>query len=418
MALSFACGTSSTQPHGDPPDGNADAGAHVARADAGDAGMRSPHHDGGSPHVDGGAPDHAVDSAIAEGGMDVKSSSTDGGDRFGLLASGMRDRNVWPFASDSIWNMPIGSGATLLAAGITYAGSTIAYQDPEIIVMDPTGPLTDLDYSSVGWSGGDRCPATAPTNVLDQLPMPASFLVPSSTFNACAALLRADGHTVAQSNAFAHCTQGGAATCDTNAFPDQDIYGAGISGSHGGSQLSALGGTIRLGEFASGRIHHAMKLSVWAAQYYYCPSSPCRPIWPAATVDSYATPQTYGGTNPHLTEGALLALPTSFDLSTVTTAPGKILAQGLIDYGVYLVDDTSSDSWVLETEQGPAGDVPTEFETLYGYSIGTFAAPAGAAFMADMVKLYEALEIVTNNTSTSIGGGGTPRVPLAPAIGN
>jgi hypothetical protein len=35
----------------------------------------------------------------------------------------------------------------------------------------------------------------------------------------------------------------------------------------------------------------------------------------------------------------------------------------------------------------------------------------------DMQKLVQALYVVNNNTPTTIGGGGTPRQPLAPPIG-
>jgi hypothetical protein len=34
----------------------------------------------------------------------------------------------------------------------------------------------------------------------------------------------------------------------------------------------------------------------------------------------------------------------------------------------------------------------------------------------DMQRLVEALHVVNNNSPTSIGGGGTPRQPLAPPL--
>jgi len=200
-----------------------------------------------------------------------------------VLPNGLRDRTLWPFASDSIWNTPIGSGATLVAAPITNTGSTVIYQDPDLIVMTPTAPLTNLDQSGAGW-GGDRCTTT--TDVVDSLPIPTNFTVDSNAYNSCIAVLRPDGRTVAQSNAFARCGAGSDATCFTNSFDDVDLYGPGITGSHGGSTLSALGGTIRYGEFTSGAIHHALKIAVDAHRYFYCPSTPCQPVWPATTVDS------------------------------------------------------------------------------------------------------------------------------------
>ena len=51
---------------------------------------------------------------------------------------------------------------------------------------------------------------------------------------------------------------------------------------------------------------------------------------------------------------------------------------------MYIVDDTTGDSWVLETEGGPNGYVNDEFQSLYGYSIGNFGSPPGAPFMDDL----------------------------------
>jgi hypothetical protein len=38
------------------------------------------------------------------------------------------------------------------------------------------------------------------------------------------------------------------------------------------------------------------------------------------------------------------------------------------------------------------------------------------AWVRDIQRLAKALYVVSNNSATSIGGGGTPRQPLAPAI--
>jgi hypothetical protein len=35
-----------------------------------------------------------------------------------------------------------------------------------------------------------------------------------------------------------------------------------------------------------------------------------------------------------------------------------------------------------------------------------------------MVTIFQALNIVTNNSSSNVGGGGTPLVPIPPDIGN
>lgn len=331
---------------------------------------------------------------------------------WGLLANGQRDKTLWPFASDSIWNAAVGSGATYVPAGIAVnlsGGSpTVFEQDEDVIVMTPSAPMTDVYYNGVGWNGGDRCAKQG--SLIAQVPVPADYVLGNSGENNSAAFLMSDGETVEQNQPFTRCSAGGSATTLV-AFPDTSIYGEGPDGAHGGSGLSALGGTIRLGEFQSGTIHHVMKVELYAAQYFYC----CVAHWPATIIDDYADPTTYGGTNPNLGPGSLLALPPDFDVSQLTTTPGKILAQAFQDYGAYVVDDTFWNAWSLDTEQGPNGKVVDEFASLYGFPMDS---PQATPFMNDVVNIFQSLEIVTNNSATSVGGGGTPRVASPPAIGN
>lgn len=51
--------------------------------------------------------------------------------------------------------------------------------------------------------------------------------------------------------------------------------------------------------------------------------------------------------------------------------------------------------------------------TSFGYNLST----GGGAFYNDLTKLFKALHVISNNGPNSVGGG-TPRVPLAPPIGN
>jgi len=352
--------------------------------------------DGSTPVPDGAA---TVDGPVEPAG-------------FGLLPNGLRDKLHWPFAVDSIWNTPIGEGAVYQPAGIQLNSDsgfpTRFTQDQDVIVMRPAAPMTVVDYNDVGWNGGDRCPATG--GQLTSVPVPGDYVLGNSGENNSAAFLLADGNTVAQNQPFTRCTEGASATTLVT-FDDEDIYGPGIHGAHGGSNLSALGGTVRVGEFTAGVIHHAMKVNLWAKEYYHC----CEPHWPASVVDGYADATTYGGTDPAFGPGTLLALPPSFDVAGLRTVPGKILAQAFVDYGAYVVDDSYWNAWALATEQGPDGRVTDEFEALYGFPMH----PADDHdFKADMTDVFEALAIVTNNSAASVGGGGAPRVPLAPDIGN
>jgi hypothetical protein len=67
-------------------------------------------------------------------------------------------------------------------------------------------------------------------------------------------------------------------------------------------------------------------------------------------------------------------------------------------------------------------DVNTEMRKNFGYAMtyphGVSAAPldSGRVLYADLLQLFQSLHAVTNNGPTTIGGGGTPRVPTKPPI--
>ena len=328
---------------------------------------------------------------------------------WGLLPNGDRDKYHWPFASASLWNSAIGTGATYRPARIV-SRRTIFAIDPAILIMTPTAPLTTLYYNGAGWTGRDRCKAGSKV-LAQRLPIPAGYVVPNSGDNNSTAILSADGVHFDQNQPFTRCKAGGKATSLVD-FGLDDIYANGVTGAHGGSGLSALGGVIRSGEFTSGTIHHPMQIELWAKRYYYC----CSPIWPATQVDDYAK-SVYRGTLPYLAPGALLALRPSFDDGSLRTVPGKILAKAFQDYGAYVVDDTFWNAWGLTAEDGPNGNTAKEFRSLYGYEMNQNASP-DSPFYRDLVTIFQSLYVVTNNTATTIGGGGKPRVPAPPPIGN
>jgi hypothetical protein len=328
---------------------------------------------------------------------------------WGLLPSGDRDKYHWPFASASLWNRAIGSGARYRPARIV-STKTIFAIDPAVLIMTPSAPLTTLYYNGAAWTGRDRC--RAGSKVLAQrLPIPTDFVVPNSDDNNSTAILTADGVHFDQNQPFTRCAAGGKPTSLVD-FGLDDIYANGVTGAHGGSGLSALGGVIRYGEFTSGTIHHPMQIELWAKRYYYC----CSPIWPATQVDGYAK-SVYHGKLPYLAPGALLALLPSFNSNALQTIPGKILAKAFQNYGAYVVDDTFWNAWGLTAEDGPNGNTAKEFRSLYGYELNQIA-PSASPFYRDLVTIFQSLYVVTNNSPTTIGGGGTSRIPAPPPIGN
>jgi hypothetical protein len=369
------------------------------------------------------APDRAPDATHDVAARDVTAhdaGSKDSGD----AGAPSRDALQQPFASTSIWNMPIGSGATYVPANIVPATGTSLETDDDVIVLMPGEPATQIFTNTADWDPTmSRC---APEGaLLFSAPMPAAWVVPdpmAQTPNSGLAALLADGRTIKQTQPFARCTASQPATSHY-LFPDVDLYGDGIPGAHGGSGLSAIGGTLRLGELRpkGPPPPHVLKLELYAAQNYYNDGKQADCYhWPATDCDGYfdttSNPIHYGGTNPALGPGSLLALPVSVSVASLglTTEPAKTLAWTLQNYGAYLVDDTAWSAVALCVENGASGSFEAQFQKDWGFPIDT--GGTSGAFAEDMAKIVAALEVVSDNSATTIGGGGTPLQPLAPPL--
>lgn len=359
-----------------------------------------------------------------------------------------RDPLKWPFAATSIWNMPIGAGANYVASGLhftTTPNSTeywydMPQSDHERIVLTPGAPLTEVYINNVGWSGGNRCVQQGA--LFFQAPIPAAYVVPNSTYNNGAAILLADALTLVQTQPFTKCA--GYSYATTMQVPYNLALwqynlqtGDGRLGAHGGSNLSTLGGTIRMGELRPGtQMLHALKINVDSATSLgLCTGNfnACF-TWPAATADGYAANggNGYGAathnTNPAMKMGALLAIPASVNITAIglQSVPGKMLAWTLQNYGAYIVDSRGSPGFDLAIEDGAAGDKAAEFQADYGFpfdgrlgymTLTSAGQPTPQAkWVSDIRLLIDYLRVVGNNSPTSVGGGGAPLQPLAPAF--
>jgi len=206
---------------------------------------------------------------------------------------------------------------------------------------------------------------------------------------------------------------------------------------YGGSGLSALGGSIRPGEWAAeaGPFRHALKTELWA-HYYYSPGQLPGQLaagyrWPAVTCDNYAhncskpgnkpgkPSPCYNGTVPQLQPGSLLAIPPSVTAAGLglVSPPAIKLFNALQHYGAYVVADSAWNSTSIALQDG----VSDEFEREYGFpfeqSDDTCSEASGSCdFLHDLWKVYGKLHVVDNNVNVTIGGGGTPTAPLAPDL--
>src|SRR5438309_1698122 len=180
----------------------------------------------------------------------------------------VRDPLTWPFSRDSIWNLPIGASAVYVPGNIKKPTAYGMTTDVDVLVLTPNAPSTPVYYNGDAWNGGSRCSAQG--GVLFSAPIPTNFVVPGAgsgnpdgtTPNYATAILAADGHTLIQGQPMARCTAGGTATIMWSQ-QNEDLLGTGNSGAHGGSMLSSIGGTIRLGELVpGGAIRHALKVNL------------------------------------------------------------------------------------------------------------------------------------------------------------
>lgn len=316
-----------------------------------------------------------------------------------------RDPWQWPFASGSIWNVPIGSDARYVDAGLPAPGH-IGCDIEWLIKTKPGDPVCRV-FTPSAWR--KRWPGD---KELGELRVPDSLIIPDAapphTPNACAAFLMPDGRTVRQMEPV--CRLEKAPRIVGFLYPeDQDLYGAGIKGAHYGSGLSVLGGSIRLGELISpDPLRHCLKLNVWGKYLYYSPERPGF-RWPADRCDAYAA-QGYQGKNPKLVMGSLLALPPEMkpDDLGVRSEVGRKIFHALQDYGAYVTDDAGWDASDLCVERG----VPEEVEKAFGYAM----QGSEGKFVEEMKRMVAALKIVNNSSISRIGGGGTPRRPLAPEL--
>jgi len=80
----------------------------------------------------------------------------------GIPTVSARDPLNWPFSRDSIWNLPIGSNANYVYAGIRHATSMAYFTDADILVLKPSAPLTTVYTNYDDWGAGARCASSGP----------------------------------------------------------------------------------------------------------------------------------------------------------------------------------------------------------------------------------------------------------------
>jgi hypothetical protein len=399
-----------------------------------------------------------------------------------------RDPFKWPYPPDSFWNMPIGEDAVLVPLGFDYGGDNasaagrIAIAEENVLALDPDAPLAYIKATNAGWNASlTRCGSRTGGNLvgngsvspMPQLPIPPGFTTETgppyigTTPNMSGALVRRVGSDVQlfETQPLHFCTDGVAVSQFVNSdwVGDSVYYGGygppipgggsqtATGGSHGGSYMTAFGGTIRLGEIVpDGEIKHALKVTMDTGWYTSnvrtgrvtegsdpnTPTSTSGPlankggyIWPALQADSgWAT--SYGNLNPSVPNeakmGMLMTVNNTFNPDSLVTEPARIMARAARNYGIYLVDGDYNAVVPWQTqwqiERSNEGAFVTEFKNTWGFEFFHKPAQHGTPsatqmqFRADLGTLMEAMCIVRDNSPTNVGGAGARRAPLAPPL--
>ncbi|WP_372728613.1 TolB family protein, partial [Nocardioides sp.] len=334
-----------------------------------------------------------------------------------------RDPRLWPYGVRSIWNHPLGADGRRVPLGLEPPTERTLAVEEDLIVASPDTVGIPLFAHDAGWSARERCASSTGRPLALSAPIPLSWTTDpgyrGSTPNHAAAILRPDG-TLLETQPLHVCEDGFAVSqhlVEGSSIRTGDTAARIGHGSHGGSGLTAFGGTIRIGEWTPEAqvIPHALKIELPARKVLSASRGGFR--WPAHRADSYA--DRYRGSEPEARMGALVALPSDVRIGRFRSEAARVIARTLRGYGAYVVDDTARSAVALATEWGPAGRVVTEFQRVWGFPLdGELGKARGAqrVFLADMNRIYRQLEVVADNGPASIGGSGARLAPWAPAL--
>lgn len=300
-----------------------------------------------------------------------------------------RSTAEWPFASDSPWNTPIGSGAIYLEpVGVDLTLGAVFF-DAEAVHPrlrsrrdDPVGRI---------FENGMREPVAT-------LPLPLTRMTNEGAF----AVISADGRTLYD------ILGGRVVGLDIRArqVAVADLLGSGVPPDYiatTSSGLSTYAGSLSAAEFTR-PIRRALG-AVVDPSIISRRADGSASVWPARRVPGESF--TEGG-NIHI--GSLLAIPPEVEIREIgvgTEGPLHELAAAMQNYGVYVKDPHygGARSPVNRDERAPL---------LFCGDLGDVNLPRD--FQRKLALITRHLKVVGNNTPSAVGGGGRRALPQAPGF--
>ncbi|RKH34128.1 hypothetical protein D7X12_35340 [Corallococcus sicarius] len=363
-------------------------------------------------------------NGVAKGGVTDTSHQT--ATRVGLLASqdnlarfdefrvytqtATRNATRHPFRSDSVWNLPIGQGATYASTTDPATADFIAtsvngvnintwanwdvYSHPITFASTGSPWATVTDYNDSSRSSAYYVPATATIATGSDKHMHVINLARTFVDEAW------------------NTTRVSTTAYRVGRHHKIDLYGTGLGPQNGVRAYggSAIGGLIRAWETNpsdpayTGKIQHALAVAVDRVQLYYqcCGVSGYDAngygtakgyVWPATEQD-WGSESNYLGRVPM---GAYFAIPPSVNIQALGLSPeGRMVAQALQDFGAYVTDATGG--------------------TVAFYVEPTAPSAFVSALRRDLPAIRAQMRRVTNNSAATPNGPGARRVPLLPGL--
>ena len=303
------------------------------------------------------------------------------------IMAGTRDPSQIPFASDSIFNLPLGSGAQW-QANAQLSGSTAYINTP-----DYSG------YNENIYTGTASDPVVTITNNAGAGGSAGSFQVhiPVGAIPAGGGdmTFSVDDTTTHTWYSFGGFQWTGANTATVNQGSGESDFGSGIAVA--GSDWDEGAGTLRASDLKAGSIDHMLRMelptdmlmSYSSSAYTLAPYA-----WPQNQEDGFG-PSVYTGTIPY---GVTIGIPASAvePAAVKANAGANMLWNALQHHGAMVRDSGGSGNTVIfQTDQQVSGGDPL----IQGME------QLSAQIMA-------ATRILVNQGPNSINGGGTPIVPL------